>query len=105
MNPEIKKYLQELLRDAGQTGLGDAVENQMMEDLYTRLEDRLTITALSYLNADQVAELEGMSEGKKNAKFTGTVEAFFKKHIPDYEQVFARVLLEFRNLYIEAVAQ
>lgn len=101
MNPEIKKFLQELLHDAGQTGLGEAIENQMIADLYTRLEDRLTVTALSYLNADQVKQLDGMTGG--SAKYSNDVDAFFKKHIPDYEQVFAKALLDFRNLYIEAV--
>ena len=95
MTPEIKKYLQELLRDAGQTGLGEEIENQMIEDLYSRLEDRLIITAMSHLSDAQQDELEKM--GKDKVK----TEAYLRKHIPNYDQVFSQVLVDFRNLYIE----
>jgi hypothetical protein len=95
MTPEIKKYLQELLHDAGQTGLGEEIENQMIEDLYSRLEDRLIITAMGHLSDAQQDELEGM--GKDAAK----TEAYLRKNIPDYDKVFSQVLVDFRNLYIE----
>jgi len=97
MTPEIKKYLQELLRDAGQTGLGQEIEDQMVEDLNSRLEDRLIITAMQHLSDAQQGELEKM--GKDAAK----TEAFLRKSIPDYDKIFSQVLVDFRNLYIEGV--
>jgi len=104
MNPEIRKYLQELLKDAGQTGLGEELENQMIEDLNSRLEDRLILTALSYLNLDQQNQLQEMAN-VKGPKLHGEMETFFKKNIPDYDQVFAQALVDFRNLYIEATQE
>jgi hypothetical protein len=104
MNPEIRKFLQELLRDAGQTGLGSELENQMIEDLYSRLEDRLIVTALSCLDPDQRAQLEELSN-QKSGDLSAETDAFFRKNIPDYDQVFARALVDFRNLYISAVRE
>ena len=98
MNPDVKKYLQEILRDAGQTNLGQDLENQMLQDLYTRLEDRLALLALNNLSPSQREELEKLS-GQKSQP---AIETFLKTNIKNYDQLFAQNLLDFRNLYIEA---
>ena len=100
MNPEIKKFLQETLRAAGQTGLGDVIEAQMIKDLYTRLEDRLTTVSLSKLSEEKRLELEDMVENGENPD---AVQAFLQKNIPNYQQVFGQALAEFRQTYIDAV--
>ena len=98
MNPQIEKFLKELLRDAGQTDLGKELENQMIQELYGRLEDRLIATAMNHLTTAQQDELEKMGANKKNS---AKAEAFFRQHIPNYDKVFAEALVDFRNLYIE----
>lgn len=98
MNPQIEKFLKELLRDANQTGLGEALESQMIQELYGRLEDRLIATAMNHLTNQQQDELEKMASDKKNLD---KVEAFFRKNIANYDEIFAQALLDFRNLYIE----
>jgi len=101
MDPQVQKYLQDLLRDAGQTDLGEELEEQMMKDLYSRLEDRLIITAIGFLGQKEREQLEGFSDDQTPQE----VQNFLKKHVPNYDRVFAQVLLDFRNLYIEAVQE
>ena len=98
MTPEIEQYLRELLREAGQTGLGGDLEKTLMADLYTRLEERLMLTALQHLTDEQQATLEKMAEDKKSQ---AEIQAFIQEKIPNYEEVFAQALIDFRNLYIE----
>ena len=97
MTPEIEQYLRELLHEAGQTGMGDDIEKTLMADLYTRLEERLMLTAMQHLSDEQQMTLEKMAEEKKAQ---AEIQAFIQKNIPDYEMVFAQALINFRNLYI-----
>jgi hypothetical protein len=101
MTPEIHRFLKELLIDAGQTGLGEEVENQLIEDLYSRLEDRLILTAMASLPPDKQRELEEIAANKKQDP--KKVEAFLMENIPDYAKVIGTALADFRNTYIEAV--
>jgi hypothetical protein len=102
MTPEIKQFLKQMLIDAGQTDLNEAVEEQMLQDLNTRLEDRLILTAMQQLPAAKQIEFEKMTEEKMDPGMrTATLETFLKENIPNYEQVFTAALIDFRNLYVE----
>lgn len=109
MNPEIQKFLKQLLIDAGQTGLGEALENELIQDLYPRLEQRLILTAMLHLSPAKQREAEKMLEKAgahgmvPSASNTKKLEEFFKKNIADYEKVFAEALVDFSDVYIQAV--
>lgn len=99
MNQDIHAFLKKLLEDAGQTGLNPEVEEQMIADLNTRLEDRLILTAMENLSeADQDA-LGKMAEEKAPSK---QMEEFVRTHVPDWEAVFAAALNDFRDTYLGA---
>lgn len=103
MTTEIKDFLKQLLKDAGQTDLPEAVEEQMIEDLNTRLEDRLILTAMENLNEKKQMELEKITSNTKDvAARAQSIESFLKDNIPEYQQVFMRALMDFRDLYISA---
>lgn len=100
MTPEIRQFLKQMLIDAGQTGIGEALEEQLIEDLNTRLENRLILVAMQNLPQEKQKELEDISinQGKKEAD----TESFLKKNIPEYEKIFTGAMVEFRDLYVEA---
>ncbi|MCC7196705.1 hypothetical protein IT413_00740 [Candidatus Peregrinibacteria bacterium] len=99
MTPEIHDYLKQLLVDAGQTDLGTELEETMIQDLATRLEDRLTLAAVEKLPQDKQEELTNLAADKENAK---QVMEFLQKNIPDYDEVFAQALADFREIYLGA---
>jgi hypothetical protein len=99
MTPEIRKFLKDLLKDAGQKDLGDKLEEQMINDLNTRLEDRLILTAIDNLTQEQQNEFGRMAENKEDP---GKLQAYLQKNIPDYNNVFARALEGFRETYLGA---
>ena len=103
MTPEIKEFIKQILADAGQTNLPKEVEDQMIEDLNTRLEDRLILTAMEALEPHKQLELEKISTGTKDAEVRAqTIEKFLTTNIPQYQNLFAQALLDFRNLYVSA---
>ena len=97
MTPEIEQYLRELLQEAGQSGLDAEIEKTLMADLYTRLEERLMLTAMQHLAEDQQQDLEKMAAEKKDQ---AQIQAYIQRSIPDYEKVFAQALMDFRNAYV-----
>lgn len=99
MTPEIHDYLKQLLVDAGQTDLGAELEETMIQDLSTRLEDRLTLAAIEKLPQEKQDELANLAQEKSNAP---QVMEFLQKNIPDYDQVFAQALADFREIYLGA---
>ena len=99
MNENIRTYLKQLLADAGQTDLGAALENQMIEDLNSRLEDRLILVAMENLPQDKQEELTTMAENKESSK---NMEEFVKGNIANWEEVFAKSLQDFRETYLGA---
>lgn len=99
MTPEIHEYLKQLLVDAGQTDLGAELEETMIQDLATRLEDRLTLAAVEKLPQEKQEELVALAAEKENAQ---QVMEFLQKNIPDYDEVFAQALTEFREVYLGA---
>jgi hypothetical protein len=99
MTPEIHEYLKQLLVDAGQTDLGEDLEEVMIQDLATRLEDRLTLAAVEKLPQEKQEELTTLAAEKENAQL---VMEFLQKNIPDYDEVFAQALAEFREVYLGA---
>lgn len=103
MTTEIKDYLRQLLIDAGQTGMGEKMENVLIDDLYARLEERLILAAMLSLPGNKKGEAEVlMNKTSKKIREKKLVE-FFKKNIPDYEKVIGEALMDFREVYIDAV--
>lgn len=99
MTPEIHKYLKQLLADAGQKDLGAELEEQMVNDLNTRLEDRLILTAMENLTQAQQNEFGRMAEKKEDP---AKLQVFLQKNITDYDNVFAQALVKFRETYLGA---
>lgn len=95
MDPTIHTYLIELLHDAGQTDLGPELEETLVQDLATRLEDRLVLVCAQYLSEQQQEEVKHMH---------GTDEAiaYLRGAVPDFDTVVAEALVDFREVYISA---
>lgn len=99
MNPEIRNFLKKLLEEAGQKDLTPALEEEMINDLNARLEDRLILTAMQHLDQDGQNELGRMAEKKEDP---AKIQAFLQNKIPDFNTVFASALEEFRQTYLGA---
>lgn len=94
---EIRSYLESLLQDAGMTSLDADMHEEMIKELYARLDSFITSTIIDNLQPEYLDEFVKMNEEKKPQS---EIEVFLKDKMPDTQEVFAKAFMEFRDLYL-----
>jgi len=102
MDPNIKKFLQDLLLEAGMGELPEADRASMLDDLYVRLEDKLMLAVLEALPDDKRADFQDRIEADDMS--AQQVEQYIRESLPNYQQVFSQAFVEFREVYLSAAA-
>ncbi|EKD47870.1 MAG: hypothetical protein ACD_65C00243G0002 [uncultured bacterium] len=103
MDPNIKKFLTDLIKEAGMGALPQADQDKMIDELYVRLEDRLMLAVMEALPDQKRVDFQAKIEtDEMDAK---QVEDYIRQNVPNYEQVFAKAFAEFRELYLSAVGE
>lgn len=99
MDAKIKKYLEELVVDAGQGDLPAEVREQLVLDLNQRLEQRLILSAVGAMSLQKQAEFEALAATKPAME---VVEKFVRENVADADAVFKKAFEDFRAIYIGA---
>ncbi len=101
---EVRGFLESLLADSGMTSLDDQMREDMLQELYLRLDNFLTAQIVDNLPPEQLEPFIQMNEAQKPK---AEIEQFLKDNMPNAQEVFANAFIEFRNLYLgnTAVAQ
>ncbi|MFA5933315.1 MAG: DUF5663 domain-containing protein [Microgenomates group bacterium] len=94
---DVRKYLESLLYDTHITLLDEEMKEEMIEEIYKRLDSYLAATIANKLPPEALNEFIKMNDENRPAP---EVEAFIKEKMPDADQVFANAFVEFRNLYL-----
>lgn len=94
---EIKTFLEGLLADAGMRALDEGMKEEMVKELYARLDNFITSIIVENLPPEHLDAFIKMSEEKKPRE---EVEGFLKEKLPNAPDVFAKALLDFRDLYL-----
>ncbi len=101
MNPRLKKFLQELVRNTHDTVLPAPLEEKMVMDLYIQLEQRLDNVILERLsNSDRVIYQSMISSRVAQTE----LDAFLNDKLPNVKESLAQVVKDFEREYIETVA-
>ena len=98
--PSVRSLLESILNDAGLNSLDQKMRDEMITNLYLKLDKYMLTTIVANLPADKLEEFTKMAETGKNQE---ELNVYLKKHIPDAEKIFARSMLEFRELYLGTV--
>lgn len=98
---DVRNFLDGLLVDAQMKSLDDDMREEMVKELYVRLDNFLTSVILEKLPPENAEEFIKMNEEKKSK---AEIEAYLKDKIPDASQVFAEAFANFRELYLSNVA-
>ncbi len=93
----VQDFLKAMMVDAGLDTLPANVQDQMLSDLYARLEDWMFGHVLSVLNDEQLTEYRELLESKASQE---KLEEFLNKHVPNAADVFAAAMLDFRKSYL-----
>jgi len=98
---EIHTFLEGILQDAGMTTLDNEMREEMIKELFVRLDNFMTTAIMDNLPPDKLEEFTKMAEEKKTM---AEMQEYLKTNIAGAEEVFTKALLEFRNLYLGNVA-
>jgi hypothetical protein len=97
--PEIVAFLEGIIDDSGMgKDLAPDVRDEMIKELFARLDSYITSTIIEHLPKEKVEEFAKMAqEGKSREE----VEQYLKNTIPNSQEVFNKAFENFRNLYLE----
>lgn len=94
---EVRTYLEGILQDAGMTSLDPQMHEEMLKELYARLDNHLTSVIAQNMPPEHLEEFIKMNEEGKGKL---EVEAFVKEKMPNAQEVLAQAFSEFRDLYL-----
>jgi hypothetical protein len=86
-----------MLSDAGMDTMPANVQEQMLSDLYARLEDWVFGYVLKNLNDDEITKYREMVEAGASQE---DLQKFLDEKIPNAKEVFAQAMLDFRKSYL-----
>lgn len=95
--PEVISYLENLLKEAGITPVDEAMREQLLLELYSRLDNFITTKIMENIPPEKLNEFIKLNEGNKPRE---EIEKYMKENISDSDQVFARAFIDFRDLYL-----
>lgn len=96
---EIKSFLESLIQDANMT-LDDITKEEMIKELYARLDSYLTTVIVDNLPAEYLEAFMKMNEEKKSKE---EINAFLTEKLPNAQEVFTSAFADFRQLYLNNV--
>lgn len=94
---EVRAFLESLLQDAGMLTLDNEMREEMIKELYGRLDSFVTSTIIDNLPPEHLEAFIKLNEEKKAQS---EVEQFLKDKLPNAPQIFANAFAEFRDLYL-----
>ena len=97
---EIKTYLEGLISDSGIV-LDDQMKEEMIKELFARLDSYMTSVIVEKLSSEDVEVFIKMNEDKKTKE---EIEQFIKTKLPNNQEVFTNAFIDFRSLYLGNVA-
>lgn len=98
---DVRSFLESLLQDAGMTTLDDTMREEMIKELFVRLDSYITSVIVDNMPAEHLDEFIKLNEDKKPRE---EIEAFLKDKMPNAQDMFAKAFMEFRDLYLDNVA-
>src|SRR3989344_5549520 len=81
---EIRNFLETLLQDAGMTSLDDQMHEEMIKELYIRLDNFITSTIINNLPPEHLEEFIKANQEKKPL---AEIEQFLKDKMPNVHEV------------------
>jgi len=95
--PTIEQFVENLLVERGLTAVDEAVLVEFRADLLTRIAERINAEMVAMLSPEAVDELNELLGN--NAELE-EVRGFFTSNVPNYQEVLARTLMDFRTAYL-----
>lgn len=95
--PEVKNFLEGLLKDSGMQFTDEGMKEEMIKELYARLDNYLTSVIVDNMPPEHLDEFIKLNEAKKSRE---EIEGFLKEKMPNSADTFAKAFADFRELYL-----
>ena len=97
---EIRSFLESIMLDANMT-LDDVTKEEMIKELYARLDSYLTTVIVDNLPAEHLEAFMKLNEEKKPKE---EIDGFLREKMPNAQEVFTNAFADFRQLYLKNVS-
>lgn len=94
---EIRLYLENLLEDAGMTSVDIQMKEEMINQLYVRLDSFITTVIIDAMPEENIEEFIQMNEQNKPQT---EIAAFLNEKLPNSKEVFSKAFTDFRQMYL-----
>jgi len=98
---EVRSFLEGILQDANMQSLDDAMRQEMISELFARLDSYMTSVIIDNLPPEHLEEFTKMNEEKKSRE---EIEAFLKEKVPNVQEILTKAFMDFREMYLTNVA-
>lgn len=95
--PEARSFLEGILDDAKTLTLDDSMREEMIKELFARLDSFLTSRIVENMPPEAMDEFMKLVEEKKSQS---EVEHFVEDRMPNAGEVFAQAFSDFRDMYL-----
>lgn len=97
---EIRTFLEGIIGEANMTSLDAAMHEEMLQQMFSRLDQHLTSVIMENLPQDKLDEFIKMNEEKKPQE---EIQAYLQQQIPNVQDIMTNAFTEFRNVYLGSV--
>ena len=94
---EVRTYLEGLLADANMQFRDDGVKEEMIKELFARLDQYLAGIIVENMPDEHLEAFMKMNDENKSKEDS---EAFIKEKLPNSPEVFAKAFADFRAMYL-----
>lgn len=97
MNPELRAFIETLIIEAHGADIAKDSKEDIITDLYPRLEESLSLAMLAKLSPEQLETVEAMAQNDTPQE---KIQEFLMEVVPDHSTVLQEALRDFWALYI-----
>lgn len=94
---EIRTFLENMVYASEEFDKGEVIPDQLLQELYGKLNDYLSTYLLSSLPSDKLSEYKTLNEKGAPPEI---LDVFSMKNIPNYSEVIKKAYQEFYNNYL-----
>lgn len=98
--PEVRTYLEGILKDANMTEMDETMREEMINELFARLDSYMTTVIIDNMPAENIDEFIKLNEEKKPRE---EIEAYLKEKMPNAQEVLTKAFMDFRDMYLSNV--
>jgi hypothetical protein len=98
---DVRAFLEGILQDSGMVALDDGMREEMIKELFARLDVYLTTVIVDNLSSDDVEKFIMLNQNKKSRD---EIESFLKEKLPNNQELFQKGFANFRDMYLGNVA-